>query len=81
MNNDDFLGTLQESCEVFSKYQMKIHHDSPSECDFDQVGYMHLTLSTSEHFTHTSILHRENFVERKCPLSPKKLYQYISHLF
>ena len=39
MENDDFLRTFKESCSVFAKYQINIHHDRPGECDRNQVRF------------------------------------------
>ena len=37
MDDDDFATTLNESHRVYTKYQMNVHHDSRSECEFEQV--------------------------------------------
>ena len=48
MDDDDFSTTLKESHRVFKKYQMNVHHDRRSDCDFEQVG-----LILSIVYTHT----------------------------
>ena len=34
LNDDSFLSSIQESYMVYRRYQTKIHHDSPHDCDF-----------------------------------------------
>ena len=49
MTDDEFRTTLKESHRVFRKYQMNIHHDEPSDCDFEKVG---LYIQTNTYCTH-----------------------------
>jgi hypothetical protein len=43
MDEDDFATTLKESHRVYTKYQMNVHHDQRSECEFEKVGLRFLT--------------------------------------
>ena len=36
-DSDEFQATYSETCDLFAKYQMAIHKDSPGECGERQV--------------------------------------------
>ena len=36
-DSDEFQATYSQTCDLFAKYQMAIHKDSPGECGERQV--------------------------------------------
>ena len=39
MHSEEFQATYKQTCDLFAKYQMAIHKDTPGECGERQVRF------------------------------------------